>query len=141
VDAIATLIDEDSDFVFDALDGKLEQDHDEDASKSSQDIRYRDEPVAFFFVLFGIAFEALVTHSSSDSAAARQRTLDVIRAMRKILSPAVAGLAIYQEAIFTETMDLMDRLVLTENLEVQTEIVEIAHNLCVSHPSARKAQG
>jgi hypothetical protein len=135
------LIDEDSDFVFDALDGKLEQDTDEVASKASQDIRYRDEPVAFFFVLFGISFEALVSQSSNDSAAARQRTLDVIRAMRKILTPAVAGLAIYQEAIFTESMDLLDRLVLTENLDVQMEIVEIAHNLCISHPSARKAHG
>lgn len=134
------MIDEDSDFVFDALDGKLESAEDKTASKASQDIRYRDEPVAFFFVLFGISFEALVTHSSSGSAAARQRTLDVIRAMKKILSPAVAGLAIYQEAIFTETMDLLDRLVLTESLEVQTEIVEIARNLCTTHPSARKAQ-
>lgn len=134
------MIDEDSDFVFDALDGKLELAEEDTTSKASQDIRYRDEPVAFFFVLFGISFEALVTHSSSGTAAARQRTLDVIRAMKKILSPAVAGLAIYQEAIFTETMDLLDRLVLTESLEVQTEIVEIARNLCTTHPSARKAQ-
>jgi len=60
--------------------------------------------------------------------------------MQKILRPTVAGLAIYQHAIFSETMDLLDRLVLTEGLEVQTITVEIARNLCTGHPFARKFQ-
>jgi hypothetical protein len=50
----------------------------------------------------------------------------------------VSGHAIYREAIFSETMELLDRLVLTEGLDVQKVIVEIARGLCVSHPSATK---
>jgi hypothetical protein len=37
-------------------------------------------------------------------------------------------------------MDMLDRLVLTESLNVQSVIVEIARNLCLGHPSARKVQ-
>lgn len=60
--------------------------------------------------------------------------------MKKILSPAVSGHAIYQEVVFSETMDMLDRLVLTEGLNVQAVIVEIARNLCLGHPSARQGQ-
>lgn len=33
---------------------------------------------------------------------------------------------------------MLDRLVLTEGLEVQEVIVEIARNLCMGHPSAQR---
>lgn len=140
VDAIASLIDEDSDFVFDALDDKTNTlAEDRDTSKGI-DINYRDEPVAFFFVLFGISFEALAARPSSDSMVSHKRTIDILRALRKIVSPSVAGLAIYQDAIFSESMDLLDRLALTEGVEVQTIVVDIARNLCTCHPSARRSQ-
>jgi hypothetical protein len=104
---------------------------------SSSDINYRDEPVAFFFVLYGITFEALVGRASGDSVASQEQSLEVLLALKKILLPSVSGQAIYQEVIFSETMDLLDRLVLTEGLEVQAVIVDIARNLCLSHPSGR----
>ncbi|KAL8381507.1 hypothetical protein RB595_005664 [Gaeumannomyces hyphopodioides] len=142
VDAIASLIEQDSEFVFDALDGK----ETDGPSASSQpgrsrdaDINYRDEPVAFFFVLFGIAFEALAAKPGQpDSLATQEQTLEILKALRKILHPSVSGHAIYREAIFSEAMDLLDRLVLTEGLDVQAVIVEIARALCVAHPAARK---
>ncbi|CAK7265817.1 hypothetical protein SEPCBS119000_001712 [Sporothrix epigloea] len=156
VDAIASLIEQDSEFVFDALDGKLADDLDEtkgqdksvenfngspfnsQVKKKSADINYRDEPVAFFFVLFGIAFEALAARQGhTDSLATRGQTLEILLAFRKILHPSVSGQAIYREAIFSETMDLLDRLVLTEGLDVQSVIVEIARALCLAHPAAR----
>jgi HEAT repeat-containing protein 5 len=139
VDAIASLIDEDSEFVFDALDGKTELSTTNGANGTdSPGINYRDEPVAFFFVLFGLAFEALVGRSG-DSQAGREHTLEILQALKKILRPSVSGQAIYQEAVFSETMDMLDRLVLTEALNVQSVIVEIARNLCLGHPSARKS--
>ncbi len=144
VDAIASLIEQDSEFVFDALDGK-----DVDAaavngqqpSKLNSNINYRDEPVAFFFVLFGIAFEALVAKPGSDVLAKKEQTLEILVALRRILHPSVSGQAIYRDAIFSETMELLDRLVLTESMNVQAVIVQIARALCVSHPSARKQNG
>ena len=110
VDAIASLIDEDSEFVFDALDGKTEGEINGHAPPSrDSDINYREEPVAFFFVLFGLAFEALAGKPSADTAAARAQKLEILLALKKILRPSVSGNAIYQEVIFNETMDLLDR--------------------------------
>ncbi|OTB02273.1 hypothetical protein M426DRAFT_322850 [Hypoxylon sp. CI-4A] len=141
VDAIASLIEQDSEFVFDALDGKETDASGANGQSKNADINYRDEPVAFFFVLFGIAFEALATRSSqTDSLATQEQTLEILQALKKILHPSVSGHAIYREAIFSETMDLLDRLVLTEGLDVQGVIVEIARALCVAHPSARKKE-
>lgn len=139
VDAIASLIDKDIEFVFDALDGKIDASPSENAVSKAHDINYRDEPVAFFFVLFGLAFEALVGRRQ-DSKDSKERTLEILEALKKILRPTVAGQAIYQEVVFSETMDMLDRLVLTEGLAVQSVIVEIARNLCLSHPSARQTE-
>lgn len=140
VDAIASLIEQDSEFVFDALDGKESDAPTANGHSKGNDINYRDEPVAFFFVLFGISFEALVTRPGSDALATQDQTLHILQALKKILHPSVSGHAIYREAIFSETMDLLDRLVLTEGLDVQGVIVQIARTLCIAHPSATKSQ-
>lgn len=139
MEAIASLIDENSEFVFDALEGKELSDDQDTKRIKTNDINYRDEPVAFFFVLFGISFEALLARPSEDAVINHQRTLEILQALEKILRPSVAGNAIYQEAIFAEAMDVFDRLALTEGIEVQTVVVELARNLCVSHPSARQS--
>lgn len=142
VDAIASLIEQDSQFVFDALDGKSSPPGAVmSTTQPRDDINYRDEPVAFFFVLFGIAFEALVARPGVDSLATKEQTLEILLALKKILHPSVCGHAIYQDVIFSETMDLLDRLVLTEGLAVQSAIVDIARGLCVEHPAARKKGG
>jgi hypothetical protein len=137
VDAIASLIDEDSEFVFDALDGKTDLSEPSAGSKMNDGINYRDEPVAFFFVLFGLAFEALAGRPG-DLQASTEQILEILQALKKILRPSVSGHAIYQERVFSETMDMLDRLVLTEGLNVQSVIVDIARNLCLGHPSARR---
>jgi hypothetical protein len=141
VDAIASLIEQDSQFVFDALDGKSTPPGAVCSSGPRDDINYRDEPVAFFFVLFGIAFEALVGRPGVDSLATKEQTLEILLALKKILHPSVCGHAIYQDVIFSETMDLLDRLVLTEGLAVQSAIIDITRALCVEHPAARKKDG
>lgn len=149
VDAIASLIEQDSEFVFDALDGKNadpEAANSKDGksltkSSANNRINYRDEPVAFFFILFGIAFEALVAKPGNDVLAKKEQTLEILIALKRILHPSVSGQAIYRDAIFSETMELLDRLVLTESMNVQAVIVQIARALCVSHPSARKQDG
>lgn len=100
------------------------------------DINYREEPVAFFFVLFGLAFESLVDQSSLPS-----QRLEILQALKRILRPMISGNAIYQDAVFSETMDTFDRLVLTESTPIQTVIVEIAQNLSLDHPAAKGDQG
>ncbi|KAH9832713.1 HEAT repeat protein [Teratosphaeria destructans] len=152
VDAIASLIDEDSEFVFDALDNKHASTTGagEGESESSPPngvhgvarkntgINYREEPVAFFFVLFGLAFESLAVRSADDSVVTTQRNTDILQALKKILRPSVSGNAVYQEVVFSETVDLLSRMVLTESLGVQALVVDIARNLCIVHPSSRQ---
>ena len=141
VDAIASLIDQDSDFVFDALDGKTAEGKVNGIAAKASDINYRDEPVAFFFVLFGISFEALMTRPNNDTPEAREQTMEILLALKRILRPSVSGNAIYQDNVFSETMELFDRLVLTDGMQVQAVIVDIARNLCLAHPSAKEGDG
>ncbi|KAL8977408.1 MAG: hypothetical protein Q9205_006784, partial [Flavoplaca limonia] len=132
VDAIASLIEQDPQLVFAALDGKSSTTQ-VNGNTLQTNIAYRDEPVAFFFVLFGIAVEALVTRSNHESPG---DVLKILSALKKILSPAVAGNAIFQDSVFSETIEVFDRLALTEGLVVQTNLVDIAKTLCLTHPSA-----
>ena len=132
VDAIASLIEQDSNFVFQALDGNLHSIPANGDRQQSTNINYRDQPSAFFFVLFGIAIEALVTQSSSSETS----TLNILLALKKILRPSVSGNAMFREAVFTESIDIFGRLALTEDLQIQSVIVDIVRNLCIHHPSA-----
>lgn len=123
--------------VFDALDGKSHESETNGVAIREPNINYRDEPVAFFFVLFGISIEALVTGPSKDSSRHEPQTLEILSALKKILRPSVSGNAIFQDVVFSETIELFDRLALTESIDVQHIIVEIARNLCLTHPSAK----
>jgi len=139
VDAIASLIDQDVEFVFDALDGKTgsEAPKLDDFGAGRHNINYRDEPTAFFFMLFGIVIEALITQPNNDTPSTEAQTLDILSALKRILRPSVSGNAVFQDAVFAETTELFDRLALTESPDVQLVIVEIARNLCLTHPSAQ----
>ncbi|KAL8922563.1 MAG: hypothetical protein Q9208_005066 [Pyrenodesmia sp. 3 TL-2023] len=132
VDAIASLIEQDPRIVFDALDTKGVTSH-ASGTGSMTNINYRDAPVAFFMVLFGIVIEALVTRPNDDSP---RDILKILSALKKILLPSVAGNAIFQDTLFSETIELFDRLALTEGLAVQSVLVDIAKTLCITHPSA-----
>ena len=123
--------------MFDALDGKSNETQLNGAEVDRQEINYRDEPAAFFFVLFGIVIEALTLRSGNDSVHTEAQTLGILSALKRILRPSVAGTAIFQDIVFSETMELFDRLALTEGLDVQLVMVDIARNLCLMHPSAR----
>ncbi|KAJ9641160.1 hypothetical protein H2204_002838 [Knufia peltigerae] len=137
VDAIAVLVEKDSESVFDALDNKRVSAADEGSTNGTvvqgRDMSFREEPVAFFFILFGLAFEALVTQAREDPSQA----LSILQALRKILTPQVSGNAIYEDAVFTETTDTLDRLALTSTRDTQSVLVEIARNLSMDHLVAK----
>ena len=134
VDAIAILVDRDSESVFEALDRKPQPRNPEINGLNGipKDISFQEEPVAFFFILYGLAFEALVVQAREDPSQA----LSILQALKKILTPAVSGNAIYEDIVFDETTDVLDRLALTSGYETQAVLVEIARNLSVNHVSA-----
>ncbi|CAN6648448.1 AP-1 accessory protein Laa1p [Trichomonascus vanleenenianus] len=127
VDAIASLIEKDKSMVFDILD---EKERAATAAKSAEEgIKYSNEPAAFFFVLFGLCFEALVRpQNTSDSR------LKVLLAMKRIMHPAVSGTVIYEDSVFAETVDLLDRIILTGDAKEQLVVISIASQLCLNHP-------
>jgi hypothetical protein len=100
-------------------------------------IDYREEPTAFFFVLFGIVVESLTTQPSNDTPDTDSQTLGALSALKRILRPSVAGPAVFESKVFSETLELFARLALTESLSVQLVIVDIARNLCLTHPAAK----
>ncbi|KAL9008784.1 MAG: hypothetical protein Q9173_006126, partial [Seirophora scorigena] len=132
LNAIASLIEQDPQMVFDALDGKGTASQ-VNGTGPRTNINYRDEPVAFFMVLFGIVIEALVTRPSDDDS---HDILKILSALKRILLPSVAGNAIFQDSLFSETLETFDRLALTEGLAVQTVLIDIAKTLCITHPAA-----
>jgi HEAT repeat-containing protein 5 len=135
IDAIAVLVDKDSGSVFDALDTRQSASavDSEKAAPAGKSLSFREEPAAFFFILYGLAFEALVTQSRDNPS----QTLKILQALKKILRPAVSGIAIYQDTVFDETMDILDRLALTEGLVIQNALVEITRGLALDHQVAK----
>ncbi|ETN40321.1 uncharacterized protein HMPREF1541_04597 [Cyphellophora europaea CBS 101466] len=138
VNAIAALVEKDSDAVFDAMDNRTASSRAATNGDGPQgkDMSFREEPVAFFFILFGLAFEALVTRAREDPS----QGLSILHALRKILTPAVSGSAVYEEAVFNETTDTLERLALTSTTQTQSTLVDIARNLSLDHPSAKAPQ-
>ncbi|ANB15018.1 Laa1p [Sugiyamaella lignohabitans] len=142
VDAIASLIEEDSDNVFTILHEK--EKISDNSGGISDDIKYSSEPAAFFFVLFGLCFEALVRPtqslgtSNSKLATTSDQRLRVLLALKRILHRSVSGVAIYKDEILAETIDVLDRIVLTGALEEQRAVVSIAHGVCLNHPGRAK---
>ena len=136
VSAIANLVEKDSQSVFDALDGRFKDTYSPNrvngTSSGEDHISYHTEPVAFFFILFGIAYEALLIQSRDDAV----KSAEILRALKKILRPSVSGNAIYQDAVFNESLDTLGRLALTYGLGTRGVVVEICRNLSLDHMSA-----
>jgi HEAT repeat-containing protein 5 len=125
------LIELESEVVFDALDGQF--DDGEDGVRSHAN--YRDEPVAFFFIIYGLCFQTLLRTVNRDDSEAKRTIPIVLDALRKFLRPSISGNAVYKNFVFAETTDLLDRLVLMESAEVQFMVIQVAANLAKFHPS------
>lgn len=130
--AIATLIEMESEVIFSALDSNFfEVQH-----GGTNQANYRDEPVAFFFIIYGLCFQTLLKMVSQDDSESKRTIPIVLDALTKFLRPSISGNAIYKGFVFAETTDLLDRMVLMESAEVQISVVQIASSLAKYHPHA-----
>ena len=130
VSAIASLVDQNNKTIFAALDGK--------SANTPDGIDYRVEPVAFFFVLYGLCFEAI--NFASVKPGNNEQLRDVLVSLKRIIRPSISGAAIYQDGVFTELTDALDRLVLLEGTAVQREVLEISESLVFNHSEALKPE-
>ncbi|THG96188.1 hypothetical protein EW026_g5595, partial [Hermanssonia centrifuga] len=92
-----------------------------------------EHTTAFFFVIFGLVFEALVT-STPDTGTQNVRTSIVaLKALNCLVQNKYAGDAFCDLTIFEEVVNLCYRMALTEPIAVQTYLVDtlasLAHNV------------
>jgi HEAT repeat-containing protein 5 len=110
---------------------------DEDSARTNNSqSNYRDEPVAFFFVIYGLCFQTLLRMVNKDDPESRRTIPIVVNALRKFLRPSISGNAMYKSFVFAESTDLLDRLVLMESTDVQLAVIHIAANLAKNHPNS-----
>jgi HEAT repeat-containing protein 5 len=128
--AVATLIEMESEVIFTALDSSVSEAQSDGTNQSN----YRGEPVAFFFIIYGLCFQTLLKMINRDDAESKRIIPIVLGGLKKFLRPSISGNAIYKGFVFAETTDLLDRLVLMENADVQIAVVQIASSLAKNQP-------
>ena len=138
INAVATLIELESEYVFAALDARITDGENERTDNLQSN--YRDEPVAFFFGIYGLCFQTLLRVINRDDSEAKCTISVVLDALRKFLRPSVSGNAMYKGFVFAETTDLLDRLVLLESPDIQLTVIQIAANLAKYHPEGMHSQ-
>lgn len=131
------LIELESEDIFEALDI---QNIENEASSASKTLpNYRDEPVAFFFVIYGLCFQTLLKTMNNNDREGKRTIEIVLDALKKFLRPSISGNAMYKGFVFAETTDLLDRLVLMENPNIQLTVIHIATNLAKNHSNGTTA--
>lgn len=96
----------------------------------------RKEPTLFFYVLFGLVYEALATSSADASSASSSRQAEVIsslQALQCLVRPEYSGEAMLEPTIFEEFIALCYRMGMTEAPAVQTHLVDMLATFAASH--------
>lgn len=78
----------------------------------------RDSPALFFWVLFGLSFEALCGGVPSVHVIA-------LEALVGLLRTEVSGPALFETSLFEEVCNLCYRLAITEGPEIKARVMEI----------------
>jgi len=92
----------------------------------------RDEPAAFFFVIFGLVFEALTTSSTDLALTTSTRdpiVIAALRALKCLVRPEYSGKVMLDATIFDEFINLCYRLAMTEAASIQSHLVEMLTTL------------
>ncbi|TFK38873.1 clathrin-coated vesicle protein [Crucibulum laeve] len=88
----------------------------------------REEPTAFFFVLFGLVYEALCTSSTDSTSTTSSRqtiVVSALQALKCLVRPEYSGKAVMEPTIFEEFISLCYRMAMTESAAVQVHLVEM----------------
>lgn len=98
----------------------------------------REEPTVFFFVVFGLVYEALAT-STADAGPDAQRTSIVsLQALKCLVKRKYCGRVFNDPPLFEELLNLFYRMALTEPSGVQVHLVEAIASLAESIKSDNK---
>ena len=112
-------------FIRVAMDGREPSDADATAALNGN----TEHPTTFFFVIFGLVFEALVTSSPDSGQQTVKNTIIALKALKCLVQNKYAGNAFRDVAIFEELVTLCYRMALTEPVTVQINLVETLASL------------
>jgi HEAT repeat-containing protein 5 len=105
------------------------------ASKNTAPATVRDEPTVFFFVIFGLIYEALATSSTESNLATSNREPTVIaalQALKSLVRPEYSGKALLEPTTFDEFISLCYRMAMTETASIQIHLVGVIAALATS---------
>jgi HEAT repeat-containing protein 5 len=97
----------------------------------------RKEPTAFFFVVFGLVYEALATASADASSDGRSGVISALQALKCLVRPEYAGHAIMEPTIFEEFISLCYRMGMTEAAGIQIHLIEMLAIFAAAQQQAR----
>jgi HEAT repeat-containing protein 5 len=91
----------------------------------------RDGPSAFFFVVFGLVYEALAQSSTNTASTASNAmvTTAALEALESLVRPEYAGDAILDPTIFDEFTSLCYRMAMMETDDVHVPLVRTIASL------------
>ncbi|KAJ7472591.1 clathrin-coated vesicle protein [Mycena latifolia] len=122
--AVAAAMQANDPHILAAMDGR---EVGKDATPPAKEAR-REEPSMFFFIVFGLVYEALATASAESSSSTTSRQSTVIAALQTLkclVRPEYAGRALMEPAIFDEFISLCYRMAMTETARIQIHLVEV----------------
>ncbi|KAJ3520851.1 hypothetical protein NM688_g9102 [Phlebia brevispora] len=91
-----------------------------------------EHPAAFFFVIFGLVFEALATSTPDIGVQNTRKTIIALKALKCLVHNQYAGNAFHDVPIFEELVNLFYRMALTEPVAVQIHLAETLASLAAS---------
>lgn len=85
------------------------------------------EPAAFFFVIYGLVYEALASATDTSSVPSQHQSavLGSLQTLKSLVKPEYAGKAIMEPTIFDEFISVCYRIAMTETASVQTHLIEV----------------
>ncbi|KAJ3824050.1 clathrin-coated vesicle protein [Lentinula raphanica] len=120
--AVASSMQAKDPYIAAAMDGS------ESITNSDNSQRSREEPTTFFYIVFGLVYEALAqasTDSLTNSATRQASVIASLQALKSLVKPEYAGNAILDPAIFDEFISICYRLAMTEAAPIQIHLVEV----------------
>ncbi|KAF8966949.1 clathrin-coated vesicle protein [Flammula alnicola] len=133
--AVATAMQAGDPHILAAMDGKEVSENKNDLVSMGD----RKEPTAFFYVIFGLVYEALVTSSADSSSTTTARESGVVsalQALKCLVRPEYSGSAIIEPTIFEEFISLCYRMGMTESAGIQVHLVEMLAIFAASQSSS-----
>ncbi|EPY49285.1 Pof6 interacting protein Sip1 [Schizosaccharomyces cryophilus OY26] len=134
-EALTLLLDENPDLVYGILNG-------EELTLSGEDIFFHDninyisDKHSFNFFIFSVCFQSLLIPSTLQKF--EKPVLRIMKIMTSILTEDLCTNVLYDTNVFPEVIDLLIRLILTEDWETKTSIVLFVKRLALVNPGHSK---